>query len=333
MCCRNDREPKRREARIPIARHEVPGTKEQQFASPGRDDTSYTRQAEHIIGSPDDSSARPPYHGTASVVPISLQHNAALAAVNKLETRNSPVYRSFVDIPSLLEPYVTNLTANQLAQVSTYLDLLLRWNAKMNLTAIRDPQQIVSRHFGESFFLATHLFGPQGVFQLPTYQLTNLLICDLGSGAGFPAIPLKIYHLDVTIKLVEANHRKAVFLREVLRALSLDAEVKNVRAEDLPSASADLVTLRAVEKFDSILPIAARLVRPAKDGPCARSRPRLRDVESGGDCSRSTVHGLSLLIGSAQIARAHEILPNWRFHPEIPIPKSQNRVIQLVEPN
>jgi len=258
-----------------------------------------------------------------------------------------------VDIPALLEPFITGLTPAQLAQVSTYLDLLMRWNAKMNLTSIRTPQQIVSRHFGESFFLASRLFGPRSVFQLPNYEITKLpnqespeapapetpQLIDLGSGAGFPAIPLKIYRPDVTIKLVEAHQRKAVFLREVLRALELDAEVKNVRAENLPPASADLVTLRAVEKFDSILPTAARLVRQSEPMEAGRRVPGpFPPLERAGTADPvhgplSTVHGLALLIGSAQIALAREILPNWRFHPEIAIPKSKNRVIQLLEPN
>lgn len=326
-----------------------------------------------------------------------------------------PITNSPVDLSALLDPYITDLTAAQLSQVSTYLDLLLRWNAKMNLTSIRNPEQIVSRHFGESFFLAAHLFpslqehpfaitsGPEqspkavrdlllktevtsrlpGPSQLPSCETPPELI-DIGSGAGFPAIPLKIYRPNVTIKLVEAHQRKAVFLREVLRALELDAEVKNVRAETLPPASADLVTLRAVEKFDSILPIAARLVRRPKTMEASRPRPagagldgsqtlpsignlgfvndqtkervsgpfppleragaRISSTEPSGSLNsqppevavhraRSTVHGLALLIGSAQIARTREILPNWRFHPEIPIPRSQNRVIQLLEPN
>ena len=271
-----------------------------------------------------------------------------------------------MDFPALLEPFISSLTSAQLAQVSTYLDLLLRWNAKMNLTAIRDPQQIVSRHFGESFFLASKLFGAGGFLHLPTYQLTNLLIYDVGSGAGFPAIPLKIYLPDVTITLIEANYRKAVFLREVLRALELEAEVKNVRAEDLPPASADLVTLRAVEKFESILPTAARLVRrsdlmeagrpatavsePVSENRLPDSFPPLKTLRieivnsldgpstvhrppSTTSRPPSTVHGVCLLIGSSQIGRAHEILPNWRFHPEISMPGAQNRVIQLLEPN
>ena len=285
-------------------------------------------------------------------------------------------YKLSVDLPALLAPFITGLTPAQLAQVSTYLDLLTRWNAKMNLTSIRDPQHIASRHFGESFFLASHLCGPKGFFQLRNYEITKLPnqespqapalkppeLLDLGSGAGFPAIPLKIYRPDVTITLIEANHRKAVFLREVLRALQLDAEVKNVRAEDLPPASADLVTFRAVERFESVLPTAARLVRSAEPDPQAgtetdrtaasgnapatsldlttghpegeRSESEgSMDFTSGVTVQPSAAHGLALLIGSAQISHAQTILPDWRFHPPIPIPKSQNRVIQLLEPS
>ena len=225
-----------------------------------------------------------------------------------------------MDIPTLLQPYIEGgLSGLQFAQVSTYLDLLLRWNQKTNLTAIRDPQQIVTRHFGESFFLAGTLFGSESL-QLPD-------VLDLGSGAGFPAIPLLIYRPSVTITLVEAHHTKAVFLREVLRALQLHAEVRNVRAETLPDASAAIVTLRAVEKFDSILPTAARLVRTAERNIGASVRLSV-------DCEGPfNGHGLALLVSSTQVPRAQQLLPNWRFLPPVPIPKSQNRVIQLAEPS
>jgi 16S rRNA (guanine527-N7)-methyltransferase len=214
-----------------------------------------------------------------------------------------------MDLPALLHPYIEDaLSPAQLDQVSIYLDLLLRWNAKTNLTSVRDPEQIVTRHFGESLFLARKLFPPSSGD--PPWQ-----ILDVGSGAGFPAIPLKIFRPGVTLSLVEAHHRKAVFLREVLRALHLEAEVMNLRAESLPAASAGLVTLRAVEKFDSVLPVAARLVRTAGTAPAG------------------FLNGLALLIGSGQIARVHQLLPDWRLLPAIPVPNSQTRVIQLVEPN
>jgi 16S rRNA (guanine527-N7)-methyltransferase len=211
-----------------------------------------------------------------------------------------------MNLPTLLQPYIEPLTATQLDQVATYLDLLLRWNARMNLTAIRDPEQIVTRHFGESFFLARTL-TEQGFFQFPNSESTKSPIAvDVGSGAGFPGIPLKIARPEVTLMLVESQQRKAVFLREVLRAIRLDAEVNNVRAEDVARTQphfADLVTFRAVEKFESILPVAAQLVR------------------SGGY--------LALLIGSEQALTAQNLLKNWQFRPVFSIPGSQNRIIQL----
>lgn len=204
-----------------------------------------------------------------------------------------------METESLLSPYITCLTQKQLDQVSTYVDLLLRWNAKMNLTAVREPQEIVTRHFGESLYLSQHV------------PVVTNGVTDVGSGAGFPGIPLKIARPDIKLTLIEAQQKKATFLREVLRALNLEAEVKNVRAEDVAQVqpnSADLVTLRAVEKFESILPVAARLVREASVGG-----------------SRAGV--LALLVGSAQVPRAKELLPGWRFDPEISIPGAQNRVI------
>lgn len=205
-------------------------------------------------------------------------------------------------IAGLLGPYVEGLSPHQLTQISTYLDLLVKWNARMNLTAVRDAENIVKRHFGESFFLARNIPTEAG-------DLT-----DVGSGAGFPAIPIHIYRPELRLTLVEAQQRKATFLREVGRAIHLDFQVKNLRAEELVKQqprSASVVTFRAVEKFQSILPVAAELV------------------------SRSTGHGsgcLAILIGSSQGAQARALLPDWRFDPEIPVPEAENRVILRGEP-
>ena len=204
-------------------------------------------------------------------------------------------------IAELLTPYVEGLSPRQISQVSTYLDLLLKWNARMNLTSIRDPENIVKRHFGESFFLARHISG----------LAADLM--DIGSGAGFPAIPIKIYRPELNVTLVEAQLRKATFLREVGRALNLDVDVKNVRLEDLlRAASAAVITFRAVEKFESILPLAAKMVR--KQG-----------VESSRGC-------LAILVGTSQVSRAQSLLPDWRFEPPIQVPGGDNRVILRGEP-
>ncbi len=166
-------------------------------------------------------------------------------------------------IASLLAPFLESpLTESQLRQISIYIDLLLRWNARMNLTAIRREEDIVTRHFGESLFMARHLFPRQ---TSPADPPPHVL--DIGSGAGFPGLPLKLWSPEIHLTLLEANHKKATFLREVVRALTLtDVNIIAERAEALAARPgfprADLVTLRAVEQFTTILPQARAFLLP-----------------------------------------------------------------------
>ena len=163
-------------------------------------------------------------------------------------------------ISGLLRPFLDDASApasvlseSQLSSISAYLDILLRWNARINLTAIRDSEEILTRHFGESLFAARHIF--------PEAE-SNARVIDVGSGAGFPGLPIKLWAKDIHLTLIESNNKKATFLREVIRSLKLeDAEVFAGRAEEF-SASADVVTLRAVERFESVLPTAISLVVP-----------------------------------------------------------------------
>src|SRR6266849_3365623 len=171
-------------------------------------------------------------------------------------------------IAALLQPFLEpSLPESMLDQISTYIDLLLRWNARINLTAIRHPEEIVTRHFGESFFLARHLFpvvaqdsasiqtleGAPSKFRLcgdvggstvnwvlgTNHQPLTTDHCtphvlDIGSGAGFPALPLKLWAPHIHLTLTESNHKKAAFLREVARALALtNINVMTDRAEIL----------------------------------------------------------------------------------------------------
>jgi 16S rRNA (guanine527-N7)-methyltransferase len=157
-------------------------------------------------------------------------------------------------IGELLEPFLEQpLKASQLEHISIYIDILSRWNARINLTAIRNPDEIVTRHFGESFFLARHLFPDTNQATVPA---TRAL--DIGSGAGWPGLPLKIWAPAIHLTLVESNAKKAAFLREVVRALGLtQVVVINERTEALiernDSVQNDLVTFRAVEHFEEIL--------------------------------------------------------------------------------
>src|SRR5260370_29016051 len=108
-------------------------------------------------------------------------------------------------IARLLQPFAT-LDKQQLDQTSAYLDLLLKWNAKTNLTSVRVPEEIVTRHFGESFFAANLLLAPG----------RPQTVIDLGSGAGFPGLPMAIFAPAVQVALLESNARKAAFLNEVI---------------------------------------------------------------------------------------------------------------------
>ncbi len=217
-------------------------------------------------------------------------------------------------IAELLEPFLgpQDLRPNTqalISHISTYVDLLLRWNARVNLTAIRNPEDIVTRHFGESLFAARHLFPcaaltsnavPGGQPLATNHRLT---VADLGSGAGFPGVPLKLWAPAISLTLIDSNHKKTAFLRELTRSLTLtNVNIQNARAEAVSGTFA-LVTLRAVERFEAILPTAATLVAP--EGR------------------------LALLISSAQLQPARAALPHFSWSNPEPVPLSRSRVLTV----
>jgi 16S rRNA (guanine527-N7)-methyltransferase len=148
-------------------------------------------------------------------------------------------------IATLLSPYLTP-PAEILPQLSLYLDLLLKWNARTNLTAIRDPEEIVRRHFGESLFAGQHLESPS-------------TLLDFGSGAGFPGLPIALLHSGIAVTLAESQNKKATFLREVVRSLDLPGvEVWSNRVEAMPeSRQFHTITLRAVDNMAAAIAAAA----------------------------------------------------------------------------
>jgi len=131
----------------------------------------------------------------------------------------------------------------------SYLSLILRWNARVNLTAIRDEDGILRRHFVESIACARAL--PVGISTL----------LDFGSGAGFPGIPIALCRPEIAVTLAESQNKKAAFLREAIRVLGVTIMVHSGRAEVLRT-DFDCVALRAVDKMGSAVHAAAQLVRP-----------------------------------------------------------------------
>jgi len=186
-------------------------------------------------------------------------------------------------IAALLTPYLPEAHASLLSQLSLYLDLLLKWNARTNLTAIRDPEEIVRRHFGESLFAARHL-NPK-----------TATLLDFGSGAGFPGLPIALYHPEIAVTLAESQNKKATFLREAIRTLNLPIEVWPNRVETMPpSRQFDTITLRAVDNMAAALAAAA---------------PR-------------AAHELLLLAGTPP-----ELPANFTLHPPIHIPNTQTSLL------
>jgi 16S rRNA (guanine527-N7)-methyltransferase len=141
------------------------------------------------------------------------------------------------------------LVAEVADQFQEYLSLILRWNARVNLTAIRDEAGILSRHYVESIACAR---------ALPA-ELHTLL--DFGSGAGFPGLPIALCRPEIEVTLAESQGKKAAFLREAVRVLDVGAVVHSGRAE-LLTVRFDCVTLRAVDHMDLAVAAAAQLVRP-----------------------------------------------------------------------
>ncbi len=146
------------------------------------------------------------------------------------------------------------LTVEQVNSFFIYLTELKKWNRKINLTAIRDDRDIIVKHVLDSL---TYLkgFDPTG----------RPVLLDMGSGAGFPAIPIKIAGSEISVTLVESVKKKASFLRHIIRTLQLaGAEVIDKRTEELHASSLssfDVVTARAFASMEAALAAGAPFLR------------------------------------------------------------------------
>ncbi len=174
---------------------------------------------------------------------------------------------------------------------AVFLSLILRWNLRMNLTAIRDQEGILSRHFVESIACARAL--PAGIATL----------LDLGSGGGFPGIPIALCRPEISVTLAESQGKKAAFLQEAARRLDLPARVHGRRAEELHETF-DCVTLRAVDRMPHAVQTAVALVR------------------EGG--------WLALMTTEPEAPALHSAAgPAFTWQSPIPLPRSAERLIAL----
>jgi len=183
-----------------------------------------------------------------------------------------------------------------LDSIATYMELLLRWNRKLNLTAITDPQEMVTRNFAESFLAARWLPVESG------------RLCDVGSGAGFPGLELKLVLPRWHITLLEPTVKKAAFLAEAARTLELQGvEIERCRWEDskLSPGSLDAVTSRALGGYEEL-------------AEWARSRLKTQ--------------GKLILWLGGQTAKETRSISGWQWE-SLEVPLSRERVVLVGTPS
>jgi 16S rRNA (guanine527-N7)-methyltransferase len=199
-------------------------------------------------------------------------------------------------ISALLSPFAVHLSADQVSQVREYICMLLKWNKLISLTAILDPAEIVTRHFGESMYLPSIL------------PVENGRLADVGSGAGFPGLAIKILCPALQVILIESNKKKCAFLAEVVTALGLSGvEIIPMRFEEIrcDPGFANFVTARALGGFPDLL---------------RWSRNSLSDRGH-----------IVLWVGSDDSTKISNTA-GWIWQPAIRIPESQRRFILIGRP-
>jgi len=232
-----------------------------------------------------------------------------------LPEHSSTEYRKLIE--RVLSDLGLHLSEPQAAQLATYFSLLVHWNRRINLTSVRRPEDIAVRHFGESLFLVKLL--EQVGTGLPAWTDSGLLV-DVGSGAGFPGLPIKIACPAMTAVLLEPTTKKTAFLKEVIRQCKLDGiEARAERLEETVhhglgdlAGRATLVTLRAVAITPDLLAGLKTLLAP--DGRLALFLGE-RDALALAQSPKSAA-------GSAHSNDLH-------WEPPAPIPHSERRVILI----
>ena len=196
-------------------------------------------------------------------------------------------------IEEALHPFGVSLKADQIAKILEYMRLLLRWNRSLNLTTITNPIDIVVRHFGESMYVVRLL------------PVENCRLVDIGTGAGFPGLALKIACPSIGLELIESNKKKCAFLAAVVRDLEFtNVEIRCERFEEIrpQASSANIITSRAVGDFKQLLRWSS--------GALLR----------GGH--------LVLWVGAEDSTRIASN-PGWNWQPPTRIPESQRRFILI----
>jgi 16S rRNA (guanine527-N7)-methyltransferase len=205
---------------------------------------------------------------------------------------------SLEQIALALSPFTAGvqISNDAMEKIRRYIELLAVWNQSVSLTAIDDKLEMVARHFGES------------IFAVPAIPIRSGRLADVGTGAGFPGLPLKIVRQELSVVLLEPNLKKCAFLSEVKRELALEGvEVERCRYEEyrLSGPAFDFVCARALGDYRRLLRWAKTVLAP------------------GGRVALWIGEEDSILIGGTR---------GWSWDLPMRIPESSRRVIQVGRP-
>lgn len=172
-------------------------------------------------------------------------------SVRQMSRDNTAEFRSQLEI-AISKFAIPVLSEEQIHRLELHYSMLCKWNQRLNLTRITDAREAASLHYAESVFAAKFV-GLAG------------RVLDIGSGAGFPVIPLAVCLREVRFTALEANQKKSTFLKETKDELGLaNLEVACERAEEFSISGYDIVTSRALDRADTILPSILERLEPAQ---------------------------------------------------------------------
>ena len=202
---------------------------------------------------------------------------------------------STATVKKALSEFKIEANENQIDQIREYMKLLLTWNEKVNLTAIRDPQDILYRHFCESMMAAQ------------VVDMSKSRLADIGTGGGFPGLALKILLPEAQVILVESSVKKATFLAEVVRALGL--------------GNVQVLVSRYEELGEEITPL---------DFACARALGEFRTFLDWAGSANVDARQVVLWLGARDVEEVQRV-GGWTWKAGVPVPQSLRRVILVGE--
>lgn len=203
----------------------------------------------------------------------------------------SPATLSADTIRRALGEFQIAVSDLQVLQIQQYTRILLAWNEKINLTSIRDPLEILNRHFCECMYAAS------------TAPVEHGRLADVGSGAGFPGLPLKIIRPELQVFLIESNVKKATFLAEVIRDLGL--------------AGARVLVSRYEELSEEVAPL---------DFVCSRALGEFGPFLEWAHSEKVAAKQVILWIGARDLPEIQKI-QSWEWREPIPVPHSLRRLL------